>query len=162
MQPASPAVPDSAERDAERELRGVLDRTEGERPWKVREELAASMHENFGLFRREERMKRQVEVIAGLRERYGRVLVEDRGAIFNTDLTQTLELGSLLDLAACMLEPGIARRESRGAHSRPDDFPERDDESFLRHSLVTWENGGPKLGWKSVKITRWQPAERTY
>jgi succinate dehydrogenase / fumarate reductase flavoprotein subunit len=162
MQPASPAVPDSAERDAERELRGVLDRTEGERPWKVREELAASMHENFGLFRREERMQRQVEVIASLRERYGRVVVEDKGAIFNTDLTQTLELGSLLDLAACMLEPGIARRESRGAHSRPDDFPERDDENFLRHSLVTWENGGPKLGWKPVTITRWQPAERTY
>jgi succinate dehydrogenase flavoprotein subunit len=155
-------VPDSAERDAEHELRELLARPEGERPWKIREELASSMHENFGLFRREERMRAQIDVIAGLRERYDRVLVEDKGSVFNTDLTQALEFGSLLDLAACMLEPGLARRESRGAHSRPDDFPERDDENFLRHSLVTWENGGPKLGWKPVTMTKWEPAARTY
>ena len=61
-----------------------------------------------------------------------------------------------------MLEAGIARKESRGAHSRPYDFPERDDESFLKHSLVRWVDGRPKLGWKPVTITRWQPAARTY
>jgi succinate dehydrogenase flavoprotein subunit len=155
-------LPDSAERDAERELGQLLDRTEGERPWKIREELAMSMHENFGLFRREERMREQIDVVAGLRERYRDVLVEDKGPVFNSDLTQALELGSLLDLAACMLEPGLERRESRGAHSRPDDFPERDDENYLRHSLVTWEDDGPKLGWKPVTITRWEPAARTY
>ena len=155
-------VPDSAERDAARELGELLDRTEGERPWKIREELASSMHENFGLFRNEERMRKQIDLLAGLRERYRRVLVEDKGNVFNTDLTQALELGSLLDLAACMLEPGLARRESRGAHSRPEDFPERDDENFLRHSLMTWEHGAPKLGWKTVTITKWEPAARTY
>ena len=107
-------------------------------------------------------MREQIGIVTDLRERYGDVLVEDKGNVFNTDLTQALELGSLLDLAACMLEPGLARRESRGAHSRPDDFPERDDENFLRHSLVTWEDGGPKLRWKPVTITKWEPAARTY
>jgi succinate dehydrogenase/fumarate reductase flavoprotein subunit len=80
----------------------------------------------------------------------------------NTDLTQALELGSLLDLAACMLEGGIARKESRGAHSRPDDYPSRDDENFLHHSIARWADGKPQLGSKPVTITKWQPAERKY
>jgi succinate dehydrogenase/fumarate reductase flavoprotein subunit len=155
-------VPAAVEADAERELKELLGRSEGERPWSIRNELAESMHRNFGLFRNEERMLQQQEVIAGLRERYGKVLVEDKGRVFNTDLTQALELGSLLDLAACMLEAGVARKESRGAHSRPQDYPDRDDENFLRHSIVRWRDGAPELGWKPVTITKWQPAERTY
>jgi succinate dehydrogenase / fumarate reductase flavoprotein subunit len=155
-------VSPSAERDAERELKGILDRSEGERPWRIRDELASSMHENFGLFRNDERMRKQVDVIQGLRERYAYVVVEDKGSVFNSDLTQALELGSLLDLAASMVVPGIERRESRGAHSRPDDFPERDDDNFLKHSLVTWNGDGPELGWKPVTMTRWEPAARTY
>ena len=90
------------------------------------------------------------------------MLVEDKGRIFNSDLTQALELGSLLDLAACMLEAGVARKESRGAHSRPDDHPLRDDEQYLKHSVVRWRDGGPQLDWKPVTITKWQPAERKY
>jgi len=72
------------------------------------------------------------------------------------------ELGYLLDTAACMLQAGLARTESRGAHSRPDDFPTRDDENFLKHTLVRWADGGPELDWKPVTITKWQPAERSY
>jgi succinate dehydrogenase flavoprotein subunit len=155
-------VPESLEADAAHELDRLLSRSEGERPWSIRNELADSMHRNFGLFRDERRMLEQRELIASLRERYANVLVEDKGRVFNSDLTQALELGSLLDLAACMLEAGIARKESRGAHSRPDDYPERDDERFLKHSIVRWRDGGPELGWKPVTITRWQPAERTY
>jgi succinate dehydrogenase / fumarate reductase flavoprotein subunit len=155
-------VPESLEADAERELGRLLDRREGERPWSIRNELAESMHRNFGLFRDEQRMLEQRETIASLRERYANVLVEDKGRVFNTDLTQALELGSLLDLAACMLEAGIARKESRGAHSRPKDYPQRDDERFLKHSVIRWRDGGPELGWKPVTITKWQPAERTY
>jgi succinate dehydrogenase / fumarate reductase flavoprotein subunit len=81
--------------------------------------------------------------------------------VFNTDLTQALELDFLLDLAECMVVAGLARKESRGAHARPYDFPDRDDENFLRHTLVTWE-GGPKLDWKPVTMTKWQPQERKY
>ena len=93
------------------------------------------MLENFGVFRREEGMTRQLEIIDGLRERYDRVVVEDKGQVFNSDLTQALELGYLLDTAVCMLQAGVARKESRGAHSRPDDYPARDDENFLTHSI---------------------------
>jgi succinate dehydrogenase / fumarate reductase flavoprotein subunit len=155
-------VPTSVETDAERELQELLDRTEGERPWSIRDELAVTMHENFGVFRREEQMLRQGEIVQSLRERFDRVVVEDKGTLFNTDLTQALELGFLLDLAECMVVCGLARRESRGAHARPHDYPDRDDESFLKHTLVTWEDGRPRLDWRPVTITKWQPEERKY
>jgi succinate dehydrogenase/fumarate reductase flavoprotein subunit len=120
------------------------------------------MHENFGVFRREEQMLRQGEIVDGLRERYERVVVEDKGDVFNTDLTQALELEFLLELASCMVVCGVARKESRGAHSRPHDFPDRDDENFLKHTLVTWQAGKPTLDWKPVTMTKWQPQERKY
>ena len=155
-------VPASAEADAERELRQLLDRNDGERPWRIRDELAETMHVNFGVFRREEQMLKQGEIVHELRERYERVVVEDKGSVFNSDLTQALELGFLLELAECMVVSGLARKESRGAHARPYDFPDRDDDNFLRHTVVTWEDGAPSLDWKPVTMTKWQPQERTY
>jgi succinate dehydrogenase / fumarate reductase flavoprotein subunit len=155
-------VPPSVEADAERELKDLLDRDDGERPWSIRNELAETMHENFGVFRRERQMRKQGKIVGELRERYERVVVEDKGNVFNNDLTQALELGFLLELAECMVVSGIARKESRGAHARPQDFPERDDENYLRHTIVTWEDGGPRLDWRPVTLTKWQPMERTY
>ena len=155
-------VPESLEADAERELRTLLDRADGERPWSIRNELAETMHENFGVFRREEQMRKQGEIVGSLRERYEQVVVEDKGDVFNSDLTQALELGFLLELADCMVVAGLERKESRGAHARPYDYPERDDENFMRHTLVTWQDGQPKLNWKPVTMTKWQPMERTY
>jgi succinate dehydrogenase / fumarate reductase flavoprotein subunit len=157
------ASSDAPLRDAEREVQAMLDRTEGERPWMIRDELGASMLENFGVFRHAEKMEKQIEVIEGLRERYGRgVVVEDKGDVFNNDLTQAIELGYLLDLAACMLQAGVAREESRGAHSRPYDFPDRDDERFLKHSITRWNGDGPELSYKDVRMTKWEPMERKY
>jgi succinate dehydrogenase / fumarate reductase flavoprotein subunit len=155
-------VPPSVEADAERELKELLARDEGERPWSIRNELAETMHENFGVFRRENQMREQGELVEELRERYERVVVEDKGQVFNTDLTQALELDFLLELAACMVVAGLERKESRGAHARPHDYPDRDDENFMRHTVVTWVDGRPKLGWKPVTVTKWQPMERTY
>jgi succinate dehydrogenase flavoprotein subunit len=156
------AVPESAERDAERELGQLLDRSDGERPWRIRDELAATMHENFGVFRRDDQMQRQGEIVASLRERYERVVVEDKSELFNNDLTQALELGFLLELADCMVVAGRARKESRGAHSRPYDYPNRDDENYLKHTLVRWRDGRPELDWKPVTMTKWTPQERKY
>jgi succinate dehydrogenase / fumarate reductase flavoprotein subunit len=156
------AVPPSLESDSERELAALLDRTEGERPWIIRDELAETMHENFGVFRREDQMERQGDIVRSLRERYERVVVEDKGDVFNNDLTQALELGFLLELAECMVVAGLGRKESRGAHARPYDFPTRDDANFLRHTLVSWEDGAPQLDWKPVTMTKWQPEERKY
>jgi succinate dehydrogenase/fumarate reductase flavoprotein subunit len=155
-------VPPSVEADAERELKDLLDRQDGERPWRIRDELASSMHENFGVFRREDQMRREGEIVHSLRERYERVVVEDKGNVFNTDLTQALELGYLLDLAQCMVVCGLERKESRGAHARPHDYPNRDDVNYLKHTVVTLENGQPVLDWKPVTITKWQPEERKY
>jgi succinate dehydrogenase / fumarate reductase flavoprotein subunit len=156
------SVPEAAVSDVERELHTLLDRDRGERPHAIRDEMAQTMHENFGVFRREDQMRRQGETIAGLRERYERVVVDDKGDVFNNDLTQALELGFLLDLAACMIEAGIARKESRGAHARPYDHPNRDDKNFLKHTMVTWVAGRPELAWEPVRMTKWQPEERTY
>src|SRR5262249_35757021 len=138
-------VPAGAVSDAERDVKTLLDREHGERPWSIRDELASTMHENFGVFRREEQMIEQGRIVEGLRERYERVVVEDKGRVFNSDLTQALELGFLLELAQCMVVAGIARKESRGAHARPYDFPERDDENYMRPTLVSWTNAEPDL-----------------
>jgi succinate dehydrogenase / fumarate reductase flavoprotein subunit len=156
------APPESALADAEQELQALLDRTEGERPHAIRDEMASTMHENFGVFRREEQMRLEGEIVSGLRERYERVVVEDKGDVFNSDLTQALELGFLLELAACMVEAGLARKESRGAHARPYDYPDRDDENFMQHTLVTLVDGSPQLTWAPVRVTKWEPMERTY
>ncbi len=155
-------VPPSVESDAERELKELLDRSEGERPYAIRDELAESMHENFGVFRREDQMKAQGEIVERLRERYERVVVDDKSEVFNNDLTQALELGYLLELAECMVVSGIERKESRGAHARPHDYPERDDENYMLHTIVRSSEGRTQLGWKPVTVTRWQPMERTY
>jgi succinate dehydrogenase / fumarate reductase flavoprotein subunit len=155
-------VPESAIRDAEAELEALLDRAEGERPWRIRDELAESMHANFGVFRREAEMEEQGAIVDKLLERFERVVVEDKGNVFNNDLTQALELGFLLELASSMVVAGLARKESRGAHARPHDYPDRDDENFLRHTIVRFADGEPELEWRPVTVTKWQPAERTY
>jgi succinate dehydrogenase/fumarate reductase flavoprotein subunit len=108
-------------------------------------------------------MQTQIELIESLRERYDRgVVVEDKGDVFNSDLTQAIELGYLLDIASCMLQAGIARQESRGAHSRPYDFPDRDDENFLKHSISRWVDGAPELSYEAVRMGKWEPEERKY
>lgn len=156
------ALPESAVSDAEREIAALFGREAGERPHAIRDELAETMHVNFGVFRREEQMRRQGEIVAGLRERFARVVVDDRSRVFNNDVTQVLELEFLLELAACMVEAGLARKESRGAHARPYDYPERDDENYMRHTLVSWNGDGPHLDWAPVRVTKWEPQERKY
>jgi succinate dehydrogenase/fumarate reductase flavoprotein subunit len=160
---ASDAGLTAARDDAESRVRGILANETGERPWQIRDELGSSMLENFGVFRHAEKMEKQLEVIGDLRERYERgIVVEDKGDVFNSDLTQAIELGYMLDLAEVMVNAGIARKESRGAHSRPHDFPTRDDENFLKHSITRWVDGAPQLSSAEVTMTRWEPMERTY
>jgi succinate dehydrogenase / fumarate reductase flavoprotein subunit len=96
-----------------------------------------------------------------LQERYRHVSLEDKGATFNTELLEAIELGYLLDLAELTAESALARQESRGAHSR-EDFPERDDENWLKHSLAYRTDKGVELKYKPVSITRFEPKPRTY
>src|SRR4051794_23690201 len=156
-------VPRSAQDDATRELKQLLDVDSGERPWQIRNDLGDSMFENFGVFRREEQMAKQMEIIDELRDRYARgVVIEDKGEVFNSDLTQAIELGAMLDLSACMVQAGLARKESRGAHARPYDFPNRDDENFMKHSISGGVGDGPELSYKDVRVTKYEPMERKY
>jgi succinate dehydrogenase/fumarate reductase flavoprotein subunit len=156
-------VPQSLETDAERELAALLDVERGERPWQIRQDLGSSMLENFGVFRREDQMAAQIEILEELRDRYDRgVVIEDKGEVFNSDLTQAIELGNMIDVARCMLQAGIARKESRGAHARPHDYPTRDDENYMKHSITRWVDGEPELSYSEVRFTKYEPMERTY
>ena len=96
-----------------------------------------------------------------VRERFDDVVSEDRGRVFNTDLTAALELDFMLDAAECITHSALAREESRGAHSRLD-FPQRSDEKFLHHLLSYATPQGPRLEQQAVTITRWPPQERKY
>jgi succinate dehydrogenase / fumarate reductase flavoprotein subunit len=108
-------------------------------------------------------MARQLEILEELKERYDRgVVIEDKGEVFNSDLTQAIELGNMIELARCMLQAGIARKESRGAHARPYDYPTRDDENFMKHSISRWDGDGPELSYRDVRYTKYDPMERKY
>ena len=101
------------------------------------------------------------KAIGELRDRYARVSIDDHGTTFNTDLTEALELGAMLDCAESLVVGALAREESRGAHFR-DDFQSRDDANWLKHTMVKRTSGGLELTKRDVSITEFQPKERKY
>jgi succinate dehydrogenase / fumarate reductase flavoprotein subunit len=133
-----------------------------EKPARIRDEMQKAMMDNVGVFRTGEMIQEALDKVRELKERYKRVEVDDHGQRFNTDLYEAWELGSLLDLAEATAASALARQESRGAHYR-EDFPKRDDENWLKHTLITrGEDGSLKLSYKPVVVTQWQPKERKY
>ena len=154
----------SAVRVAERRIAQLLYNFDGVRPHVIRDELADTMYSNAGIFRTAEGLEQCVADIADLRERYRDglgVVIQDKSRTFNSDLIQALELGSMLQMADCLVTGAVARTESRGAHSRLD-HPDRDDEHWLRHSLTSYDDGQVALDYKAVTITEFEPAVRTY
>jgi succinate dehydrogenase flavoprotein subunit len=156
-----PEVPSDAHQAVEAELEALRGRREGENPAHIRQELAVAMMDDCGVFRTEAGLRRLLPKLRELRERYARVRVQDPGRAFNTDLLEARELGYLLDCAEVTACAALARTESRGAHYR-EDFPARDDVDWLKHSLAYREEGGPRLTYKPVTITAFQPKPRTY
>jgi succinate dehydrogenase / fumarate reductase flavoprotein subunit len=128
----------------------------------LREELQASMTKNAGVFRTEESLLKEREMIKSFRERFKDIRIEDKSKIYNTDLQEAIELGHMLDFSAFIVEGAIARKESRGAHFR-NDFDSRDDENFLKHTYAYMdENGDISLEYGDVVLGKFEPEARTY
>jgi succinate dehydrogenase / fumarate reductase flavoprotein subunit len=127
----------------------------------IRRELQNVMMDDCGVYRNGSLLTQGLAKVRELKERYGHVSITDCGRNFNTELLEANELGYLLDLAEVTVVGALARQESRGAHSR-EDFPERDDKKWLRHTLAYQGRSGPTLKYKPVSITRFQPKARTY
>jgi succinate dehydrogenase / fumarate reductase flavoprotein subunit len=120
------------------------------------------MFDDMGIFRSAKGMENALKVVRELKQRYQHVSVTDTGKIFNMEMMNVWELGNLLDLAELTTVSAIARTESRGGHTR-EDYPERDDKNWLKHTLAWVQaDGSIDLKYKPVVITRFEPKVRTY
>jgi succinate dehydrogenase / fumarate reductase flavoprotein subunit len=154
-------LPDDPAGDARRSLEELASHPEGERAASIRADLQSAMDDRAGVYRTDALLKEMESHLEGLRRRYDRAWVQDASRSYNTDLLEAVELGFLLDLAEALVASARARTESRGGHFR-EDFPKRDDETWLRHTLAWKAGDGVKLDYKPVVITRYRPMERTY
>ncbi len=150
--------------DEERRLHAnYLQKTGGtEQISALREEMQTAMEEGAGIYRDKAGLQSSASEVRELQDRYANVRLDDRSRTFNTELVACLELGNLLDIAEAILHSGERREESRGAHQRTD-FPARNDQTYLSHSLAfRTERGPPRIEYLPVTITRWPPSERVY
>lgn len=156
-----PKLPKNPEAPAVEYLEGIRNGTGSEKVTTLREEMQEIMMDHVGVFREEPGMQKAVDKVRELRERYKNISIQDKGKRFNTDLLEAWEVGSLLDIALITAESALARKESRGAHSR-EDFKERDDENWLKHTFAWLNNGSVTLKYKPVTITKYKPKPRVY
>jgi len=152
---------DAIESEEKRIFDGIFGNEGPERVPAIRDEMRRLMHELVWVFRREAELKSALKTIKGLKERFKHTRVEDKSRSYNTDLVAALQLDFMLDLAEVTVTSAIARQESRGAHSRLD-YPKRDDEKWLKHTLAYYTKEGPRLEYLPVTITKWPPVARTY
>jgi len=164
---SQPAPNGSAMAQAEDERRRLesefLNKTSGkERIATIRTEMQSTMEKSAGIYRQEALLSEGANTLRDLQERFKDINLDDRSRTFNTELESALELGFMLDVAESMVQCALHRTESRGAHQRSD-YPARDDQKFLAHSLVHRNaDGTARVGYQPVTITRWPPAERIY
>ena len=153
---------DSAADGEKAHIQRLLDNAKSEDMFgQIRVDMGTAMNDHLAVYRNQAGMESALDTIRQLRERYQSVYVPDKGKTWNTNLVFTLELGFMLDCAEAITLSAIERKESRGAHTR-EDFPERDDENWLRHILVRQTEDGPALDYQSVVITQWEPQVRSY
>ncbi|MBJ7399372.1 succinate dehydrogenase flavoprotein subunit [Mycolicibacterium sp.] len=144
---------------------GILSEHGNERVADIRGELQQSMDNNAAVFRTEETLKQALTDIQLLKERYGRISVQDKGKRYNSDLLEAIELGFLLELAEVTVASALNRKETRGGHAR-EDYPNRDDTNYMRHTMAYKEGrdllSDVRLDYKPVVQTRYEPMERKY
>ena len=156
-----PAVAASAAEPVRGEIEAIRSRSRGENAQHIRMELADAMMDDCGVFRTAASLSDMTRKLRDLRARYANVAVKDSGRVFNTELLEAREVGYLLDCAEATVAAALARTKSRGGHYR-EDFPDRNDGDWLKHSLAYRAEGGPELRYKPVTITKFQPKPRTY
>jgi succinate dehydrogenase / fumarate reductase flavoprotein subunit len=128
----------------------------------LRTKLQESMTNNAGVFRTGESLTNQKEILKALKEEFKNIRIDDKSEIYNTDLQEAVELGHMLDFAAFIVEGALARNESRGAHFR-NDFPTRDDEKYLKHTMAYMKkDGNIDIDYMDVVMGKYEPVERTY
>ena len=156
-----PSFPDDAKENTQKQVDHILNSDGSESAADIGKEMKSVMMDHVGVFRTEEGMAKAVEKIRELKERYQKVGVTDKGKVFNTELLNVWELGCLLDSAEITAVSALARKESRGAHAR-EDYPKRDDKTWLKHTLAWMNDDGIKLGYKDVQLGKYEPKERVY
>jgi succinate dehydrogenase / fumarate reductase flavoprotein subunit len=154
-------LPPEADFRARAEVSNLLERSRGENAAEIRQTLQVEMMDKASVFRTGEGLAAIRATVATLRDAYQHLAVSDKGKTFNTELMEALELGYLLDNAEAVVEGAVTRTESRGAHSR-EDYPERDDAEWLKHTLAYRTSGGIQMKYKQVVLTRFEPKERKY
>ena len=154
-------LPDRPEKKTMTRIECLKKMRSGEKADVLRIEMQNVMMEHCSVFRQEEGLSKAHSVITSLKDRYDGVAIDNRECRFNTDLLEALELESLLGLADVILASAIARKESRGAHFR-EDYPVRDDQNWLKHTLAQRTDDGPRLFHKPVTITKFEPKPRVY
>ena len=156
------SINDSAADGDRQGIQEMLDRDGGGESFgPIRLEMGQTMNEHLAVFRDQEGMEAALAKLRELWDRYGRVSVADKGKTFNTNLVFTLELGFMLDCAETIVMSGLERRESRGAHNRTD-MPERDDDKWLKHVMLSKGPETPSVEYLPVVITQWAPEARKY
>jgi len=158
-------LPESPSTMVEDWMAQVLSEHGDERVADIRIELQASMDNNASVYRNEDSLKQALTDVHGLKERYSRIAVQDKGKRYNTDLLEAVELGFLLELAEITVVGALARKETRGGHAR-EDYQTRDDVNFMRHTMAYKDGEGLladiRLDYKPVVQTRYEPMERKY
>lgn len=142
-------------------VRNLLDKSEGIRINQLRQEFQDCMTEHCGVFRSEKIMKEGLEKIEQLKKKYDLIYLDDKDNCWNTELIEALELKNLMIVGEIILASALNRKESRGAHSR-EDYPNRDDANFLKHTLAYYSAAGIDINWMSVVINQFEPKERKY
>ena len=156
-----PSLPDGHDEDVRSSLETMKSSGSGPTVAEVYEQMQTVMMSDVGIYRNADGMKHAAVVIGELREKHGDLRLQDTNSRFNTELLEVLELQNLLDLALVTAESALNREESRGAHSR-EDFPDRDDEKWLKHTLAGLDGGTVSISYKEVDSTRFEPKPRVY
>ncbi|HSB81977.1 MAG TPA: succinate dehydrogenase/fumarate reductase flavoprotein subunit [Candidatus Methylomirabilis sp.] len=148
-------------REGRRHVEEIVNRTGNENLYQVKQDLRTAMDKYVGVYRKGVELNEALKRIGEIRERFKRAPVDDKSKVYNSNLFNALELENLIDLAEVTVAGALERKESRGAHARRD-FPSRDDQEWLKHTLAFRDEAGPKLSYKPVTINTWKPVERKY